>query len=243
MNDFWDIEFYLSHGCYLPSPLLLNQADSFYFAKDAELRFVYVSRGLLQLLGKTGPEVLGRRDVELFSASLAASFESDDRMVLETAAILQDKLELVPGETELQWFITAKSPLRDPQGRIVGLEAVTRDARLTHRRLEPFHEFARCMDFMRENLHRSLKLEDLAAVCALSVSSFERKFKKNFGSSPGQYLKRLRLEKASEWLLRGLSPAEAAERSGFCDQSHLTREFRATLGLTPKKWQEQHAKK
>ncbi|MEN9359605.1 MAG: hypothetical protein RL095_1140 [Verrucomicrobiota bacterium] len=240
MNALRDEAFYRRTGCPPPSPLLLHQADSFYFAKDAEGRFVHVTRGLLDLLGKNAAEVLGRRDDELFSLKLATDFQRDDQQVMQSGEMLQDKLELVPAATELKWFITVKSPLRDPEGRIVGIESVTRDARQTHARLEPFHEFSRCMDFIRENLHRPLKLEELAAVCAMSVSNFERKFKKNFGASPGQYLKRLRLEKAGEWLLRGLSPAEAATRSGFCGQSHFTREFRQALGITPKKWQERH---
>jgi AraC-like DNA-binding protein len=47
-------------------------------------------------------------------------------------------------------------------------------------------------------------------------------------------MRRLALARAA--IERGLPLAEAAVRAGFADQSHMTRQFKRTYGLTPARW-------
>ena len=44
------------------------------------------------------------------------------------------------------------------------------------------------------------------------------------------------LDRARQAIRRGLSLAEAASDAGFADQSHMSRLFKRTYGLTPAKW-------
>jgi AraC-like DNA-binding protein len=46
----------------------------------------------------------------------------------------------------------------------------------------------------------------------------------------------IRLRAAERLLLRGVPIALAAVDTGFTDQSHLTRRFKGSLGITPAKW-------
>src|SRR5205085_10522058 len=57
-----------------------------------------------------------------------------------------------------------------------------------------------------------------------------------FGTSPDRYrtLRRLALARAA--MESGQSLARAAAESGFADQSHMTRHFKRTYGLTPGRW-------
>jgi AraC family transcriptional regulator len=54
------------------------------------------------------------------------------------------------------------------------------------------------------------------------------------GESYGEMVRRLRLDRARRLLSETELPlAEVALESGYCDQSHLTRTFRAELETTP----------
>ena len=57
------------------------------------------------------------------------------------------------------------------------------------------------------------------------------------GMSPHQYLVNVRVNSARALLTSGAgrrSLADVAAAVGFADQSHLTRQFKRVLGLTPK---------
>ncbi|EHK76535.1 AraC family transcriptional regulator [Sinorhizobium meliloti CCNWSX0020] len=88
--------------------------------------------------------------------------------------------------------------------------------------------------FIENNLHRQIKLFELASQCRLSVSHFGRAFKETFGSSPYQFVLRKRMERARTLLLEeGYSLSQIALECGMCDQSHFTRAFRGTFGKSP----------
>lgn len=90
------------------------------------------------------------------------------------------------------------------------------------------------IDYMRENLDRSISLEDIAEVINRSPSHFARQFRAEMGVPPYQYLVSLRLDKAQDLLERTrLSIAEIAFECGFSHQEHLTRLFRRRYETTP----------
>jgi len=76
-------------------------------------------------------------------------------------------------------------------------------------------------------------LEKLAGIDRFTIA---RHFRWAFGTSPDRYrtLRRLALARAA--IESGQSLALAAAESGFADQSHLTRQFKRTYGLTPGRW-------
>jgi AraC family transcriptional regulator len=63
---------------------------------------------------------------------------------------------------------------------------------------------------------------------------FARRFRQSFGMTPGEYLRRCRLDRA-RWLLRRSSAglAEIAAATGFTDQSHFSNVFRKGFGVSP----------
>lgn len=88
--------------------------------------------------------------------------------------------------------------------------------------------------YVDDNIAAKLSLEDLAAQANLSPRHFARAFKESTGLSPHRYVVHRRIERAKDLLLRGLSVGEVARRTGFADQSHLSRHFRRLTGVTPK---------
>jgi transcriptional regulator GlxA family with amidase domain len=93
------------------------------------------------------------------------------------------------------------------------------------------------IEFMRANLHRRIPLTELADVANLSPSHLSRLFKIQTRLSPGEYLRRLRMEKARHLVAAGLlSVKEIMATVGYKSKSHFVRDFRTSFGLAPSEY-------
>ena len=98
----------------------------------------------------------------------------------------------------------------------------------------------RAIVLMNRRLNRPLPLSELAAEVRLSPHYFCEQFRRCTGLPPGEYLIRLRLERAREQLAgTSASIDEIARAAGFNDHSHFTRSFRKREGLTPSDYRRQ----
>ncbi len=86
--------------------------------------------------------------------------------------------------------------------------------------------------YMERCYDRHLSLEDLCRCVGLSKSALLRCFAAT-GSTPYGYLESVRVGQAQALLEQGVPPAEAALRTGFSDQSHLSRYFSRYMGMAP----------
>ena len=88
--------------------------------------------------------------------------------------------------------------------------------------------------YIRDNLHRNITLEDLAAAAHLEKAYFSRKFKAVSGYTPMDYLRRTRLAKARD-LLRysDMTVTQVAESLGFQSLHHFSKAFRRFAGCSP----------
>lgn len=88
--------------------------------------------------------------------------------------------------------------------------------------------------YIRDNLHRNISLEDLAAAAHLEKAYFSRKFKEISGCTPMEYLRCTRLAKARE-LLRysDMTVTQIAESLGFQSLRHFSRTFHQHIGCSP----------
>jgi AraC-like DNA-binding protein len=80
---------------------------------------------------------------------------------------------------------------------------------------------------------RQLSLAELAALSGVSRFQLLRAFSRQIGITPHAYLIQRRVLLAQRFLAAGQTPAEAAIRAGFSDQSHMTRAFVRQVGVTP----------
>ena len=87
------------------------------------------------------------------------------------------------------------------------------------------------------HLYSNLKLDQLAKLANLSLSSFKRSFQKEYNDSPINYINKRRLEKAKQLLtLTELSVGEIAYEVGFQDSLYFTRLFKNKIGIPPTKY-------
>lgn len=81
-----------------------------------------------------------------------------------------------------------------------------------------------------------LCLDELEDVADLDRWALARQFRAAFGTSPSTFRTMRQLDRARGLIGRGLPLAGAAADAGFADQSHMSRLFKRTYGLTPARW-------
>jgi AraC family transcriptional regulator len=92
----------------------------------------------------------------------------------------------------------------------------------------------RTRELLHDRLDEGLSLGEIAAAVGVHPAHLARTFRRKYDCSPGEYLRRLRVEFACQKLVETDSPlAEIALAAGFSDQSHLTKTFRRYNGMTP----------
>jgi AraC-like DNA-binding protein len=97
---------------------------------------------------------------------------------------------------------------------------------------------SRVRDLLHDGFAEDLSADDLAGAVGLSRFQLYRQFRERYGVPPSAYLRQVRLREARRRLAAGAAIAEAAFATGFADQSHLTRWFRRTYGITPRVYQQ-----
>ncbi len=95
----------------------------------------------------------------------------------------------------------------------------------------------RARELLHECYAERLPLARLAAHAGLSPYYFLRMFRAAVGMTPHLYLNQIRVNEAKRKLARGLPAAETALMCGFCDQSHMARQFRRAACMTPGQYQ------
>jgi AraC-like DNA-binding protein len=93
------------------------------------------------------------------------------------------------------------------------------------------------IDFMKANLHRRITRAEIANTVRLSTAYFADVFKLETGIALGEYLIRLRMERASHLLVTTfLSIKEIMAEVGFHNKSNFTRSFRKHFQVTPSEY-------
>ncbi len=90
------------------------------------------------------------------------------------------------------------------------------------------------MDFIREQSQQAFAPEAIAAAVACDAGELARVFRAHLRTTPGEYHRRMRVEHAVALLdVSRHSLVDIAMMCGFSDQPHMTRSFKAQLGITP----------
>ena len=97
----------------------------------------------------------------------------------------------------------------------------------------------RACDLMAENLTSPIPLSKIAEILAVSLSAFSHQFRKEAGVSPGLTYRRMRIDKAKQFLANGLSVSETSEQMGFENPFHFSRLFKNTDGVSPSAFKKQ----
>ncbi len=92
----------------------------------------------------------------------------------------------------------------------------------------------RALRQIHENYQHAMNIDKLAGLVNMSPSAFHKAFKEVTSSSPIQYLKKIRLDKARSLLMKhGIRVNEVATEVGYESATQFSREFKRYFGKTP----------
>lgn len=95
------------------------------------------------------------------------------------------------------------------------------------------HAVRLAREAMQARLGERLRLEELAAIAGVGPRHLCRSFTAETGLSPQRYLLQTRIKAAAQRLRDDEPLADVAAATGFADQAHMTRAFRAAMGAPP----------
>jgi AraC-like DNA-binding protein len=96
------------------------------------------------------------------------------------------------------------------------------------------HRVAKAISWLRDNFSQPMKVEDLAGLVHMSVSSFHEHFKSVTSMSPLHYQKVLRLQEARRLMLSTMMDGDtASQRVGYVSASQFSREYSRFFGNAP----------
>lgn len=215
--------------------------DVVFFVKDRIGRYTHANLTLVRRLRlKNRESVLGRNVTELFPGTLGTSYATQDRRVL-AGQVIENQLEVhILSNRAPGWCLTCKYPLR-MRGDICGVVGISRDLSKPDGRHPTYPRLIRVIEYMQEHYAESVRVHALAALAELSVAQLERHFRRVFQLTPQQSLTKLRIEAAMRLLRGNDSVADIGLACGFADQSAFARQFKATVGMTPREYRGLHA--
>lgn len=208
--------------------------DVVFFVKDTAGRYTHANLTLVRRLGlKNRAQVIGRGVAELFPVHMGGSYAAQDRRVLAGETV-EDQLEVhifpnrAPG-----WCLTRKHPLR-VRGKVRGVVGISRDLGRPDARHPTYDRLHRAIDHLQRHYADNVRMVKLAELAGVSLAQLERHFRNVFQITPQQALTRLRIEAAMRLLGGADSIAAIGLACGFADQSAFARQFKATVGMTPR---------
>lgn len=94
------------------------------FRKDLMERFTFANQKFCSSLGRPLDQILGKTDFDFYPPELAEKYQTDDRRVMETGEPFETvEVNQTPGG-EVHYVEVIKSPLRDSEGKIIGLQCM-----------------------------------------------------------------------------------------------------------------------
>ena len=101
----------------------------------------------------------------------------------------------------------------------------------------------RSVQYIHANYAQHLTLESMAQMVYLSPTYFGRIFKEGTGESFSAYLTRVRIERSKELLrYHTIRLTDIAQLVGFEEQSYFSRVFKRMVGMSPRRYREEHCK-
>ena len=121
--------------------------------------------------------------------------------------------------------------IRSIFGETLDLRAVSAD-----------YSVARAQHYMEQHYMENITVSKLAALGYVSPSCFNRRFKKEIGITPIEYLIEIRIERSKILLRRKNIPiTEIAMRCGFGSNAHFSSCFQSRIGISPSEYRDKYA--
>ena len=107
---------------------MLNNVGAFIYAKDTTGNYTYVNQTVLDLFDVPLEQVIGKDDSYFFDLDKSNELKLNDAKVLsEGTAIVEEEHNFVKKSGETYIYKSAKAPIKDKQGQIIGMCGISSD--------------------------------------------------------------------------------------------------------------------
>lgn len=186
-------------------------------------------------------EAVGLTSADLFPPVLAEVYMARDREVRRTGKPILNQVYAHGADRSTDLRIVSIFPLRSIQGRIIGTTCVYRTVASGESVPEWYDRIKSAVAYVDAHYAERFTLERLADIAHLSPSHFRRLFSEVMQTTPAKYLTTIRLNAARRLLVTtDKLITEIAVETGFWDQSHLVKAFKAERGMTPSQYRRRH---
>lgn len=207
------------------------------YVKAADGRYLRVNHVVCRVVGVSSSEdVIGKTDFDFFPPAIATQYVDEDRRVIKSAQPLRNQVWLVPDSNGVpQIYACNKIPLLDRHGAVVALAGIKRPYEHTDLVTAGHGRLLNVVRFVTSNYGDEIVVGDLADQANLSTSQLHREFSRLFGITPSRYIREVRVGVARHLLESSqMQISQIAVDAGFYDQSHFSRQFKSSTGLTPR---------
>jgi PAS domain S-box-containing protein len=107
---------------------LIDSLPEHLYVKDAEGHYILNARHVKDLGAASPEEVAGKSDFDFYPRELAEQYRADEQEIIRSGRPLVGKEEpCMDEEGNSTWHSTTKVPLRDGDGKIIGIVGTSRD--------------------------------------------------------------------------------------------------------------------
>ena len=206
----------------LPKPVGIMATD------DVRAREVLESCGRLGLRVPDDVAVVGAGNdpltCEISAPPLSSVAIAADRVGYEAARLLAHLMDGQPPPSQ--------PTVLPPVGMVVRFS--------TKARTSDDADVAQAIEFIRDQVHAGISVEDVLRVVPLSRRTLEMRFRSALGRSPAEEIRRVRIERAKRLLVEtDTGMAGVAQASGFSSANQLCETFRREAGVSPTRYRRQ----
>jgi diguanylate cyclase (GGDEF)-like protein/PAS domain S-box-containing protein len=118
------------------------------YVKDEQSRFLMANQGTAEVMGASSvAELRGKTDFDYYPTEMAAGFFQDEQKVIQTSVpLVSQEQHIREGDGSIRWLLTTKVPLRDAEGKAIGIIGIGRN-------ITALKETEGELKRARENLH------------------------------------------------------------------------------------------
>lgn len=222
--------------------LMDSLPDACFNMKDLRGRLMVLNRRNCEVCSLASEyEAVGRRSDEIFPSGFAKDYYDREARVIATGQPVLNDVATHATDLSSDLMISNVVLLRDVRGRPVGTANLYR-LESGAKAMPDWHGDMKAVTaYVNQHYAEDIRVSDLARMTPYREVKFIRLFKATIGVTPGQYILRTRLN-AARRLLETTAKAlgDIAADTGFFDQSHFTRHFRRSFGVTPSAYRRRH---
>src|SRR5664280_1222197 len=198
--------------------LIDNIPDSIY-SKDLACRKTLANLTEVRYLGaKSEADVLGKNDFDIYPQELAEKFFADDQLVMQTGDPVLNREEYILDEKQQKrWLLSSKLPLRNQEGRIIGLVGIGRDITERKHAEEEAQRERAFFDQLVETAPEGIAIDDPQGRVMRVNTEFMRMFGYGIDEAVGQFIDDLVAPPARQEEARALTRSTGKGETNFLE--------------------------